>query len=137
MMEYDELITDPEQAMETLSAFFESDGYPSKIIDNEHNRAMAEDLEHGQFLFIASSSWSYEGYINAVFKRDDKWYQVEASHCSCDGFNGKWEPEEIEPAQLWKQDWGKKKQEMENLFTKANIPKVNLEKIPTKVNFLN
>ena len=36
----------------------------------------------------------YEGYAFVLFKKDDKLYEVAASHCSCFGLEDQWDPEE-------------------------------------------
>lgn len=36
----------------------------------------------------------YEGWAFVLFKRDGKLFEVIASHCSCHGIEGQWEPEE-------------------------------------------
>lgn len=36
----------------------------------------------------------YEGQAFIVFAKDGKLYEVNASHCSCNGLEGQWSPEE-------------------------------------------
>src|SRR5690606_34375688 len=43
-----------------------------------------------------------DGYWGEVFilyrdNRDNEWYEVHASHCSCFGLEGQWEPEQVDP----------------------------------------
>lgn len=38
----------------------------------------------------------YDGCADVVFKVGRKWYHVKASHCSCYGLEGQWEPEELD-----------------------------------------
>lgn len=39
-------------------------------------------------------SWGCDSSAFFLFKRDNKFFEVHASHCSCYGFEGQWEPEE-------------------------------------------
>jgi len=38
----------------------------------------------------------YNGSAEVLFKKGRKWYYVNASHCSCYGLEGQWEPEEFD-----------------------------------------
>lgn len=43
----------------------------------------------------------YEGYAFVLFKgTDGKYYEVYASHCSCFGLEGQWDPDEVDLAHL-------------------------------------
>jgi hypothetical protein len=48
-----------------------------------------------QILFAEYASGSYKGYATVVFVEDGVPYLVEASHCSCYGLEGFWEPERV------------------------------------------
>jgi hypothetical protein len=37
---------------------------------------------------------SYEGCAMVVFRKEGKLYEVHGSHCSCNGLEGQWSPEE-------------------------------------------
>lgn len=37
---------------------------------------------------------SYDGESLVIFEKDGKLYEVNGSHCSCNGLEGQWEPEE-------------------------------------------
>lgn len=43
---------------------------------------------------------SYCGNCFVLFKKDGKLYEVNASHCSCNGIEGQWSPEETTVATL-------------------------------------
>lgn len=46
---------------------------------------------------VLLASYSYENYSGSafvLFRRDGKLYEVNASHCSCYGVEGQWQPEE-------------------------------------------
>lgn len=47
-----------------------------------------------EVLFASYDGGSHEGYALVVWQRDGKLYEVNASHCSCYGLDGKWDPEE-------------------------------------------
>ncbi len=51
-------------------------------------------LEGCRILFAAYENESYEGYAMVVFSKDGKLYEVNGSHCSCNGLEGQWQPEE-------------------------------------------
>lgn len=40
-------------------------------------------------------SWGCDSDAFVVFRRDGVLYEVNGSHCSCYGFEGQWEPEEV------------------------------------------
>lgn len=52
------------------------------------------DLEGVRILFAAYENESYEGYAMVIFSKDGKLYEVNGSHCSCNGLEGQWQPEE-------------------------------------------
>jgi hypothetical protein len=52
------------------------------------------DLEGCNILFAAYENESYEGYAMVIFSKDGKLYEVNGSHCSCNGLEGQWSPEE-------------------------------------------
>jgi hypothetical protein len=37
---------------------------------------------------------AYEGYADVIYRVGDRYFWVTASHCSCYGLEGQWEPEE-------------------------------------------
>jgi hypothetical protein len=51
-------------------------------------------LEGCRILFAAYENESYEGYAMVIFSKDGKLYEVNGSHCSCNGLEGQWSPEE-------------------------------------------
>ena len=51
-------------------------------------------LENCKVLFAAYDCEGYEGYAMVIFSKNGKLYEVNASHCSCNGLEGQWEPEE-------------------------------------------
>lgn len=53
-----------------------------------------EDLEGIEILFALYRTGSYDGTALVLFKKKEKLYIVEASHCSCHGLEGQWEPVE-------------------------------------------
>lgn len=56
---------------------------------------IGDDMLVGVDILLAS--YSYENYYGdafVLFKRDGKLWEVNASHCSCYGLEGQWEPEE-------------------------------------------
>lgn len=52
-----------------------------------------------EFIFAYYNYENYSGDSTVVFKKDGKWFLNSAGHCSCYGLEGKWDPEEFDPAQ--------------------------------------
>jgi len=53
-----------------------------------------EQLEGVEILYAVYDCPPYEGYAHVIFRKDGKLYEVNGSHCSCNGLEGQWEPEE-------------------------------------------
>lgn len=53
-----------------------------------------KELEGAEILFAGYEYGSYEGDAFVLFKRDGKLYEVTGGHCSCNGVEGQWSPEE-------------------------------------------
>jgi hypothetical protein len=51
----------------------------------------------------------YEGYAFVIFEKSGDFYEVNASHCSCYGLEGKWKPEE---------------NDYEALMARPNVPEI-------------
>jgi len=58
------------------------------------------DLDGARILIASYRLDGYEGAAFVLFERDGKLYEVFASHCSCYGLEGQWEPEEVTAAAL-------------------------------------
>jgi hypothetical protein len=67
------------------------------------NWEIGEDRIYKDFQIIRDSKkieilfgfyWNeyYQGTAYVLFKQDGKLYEVEGSHCSCNGLGGQWEP---------------------------------------------
>ena len=55
-----------------------------------------EDVIKDEEIIVAFYLYeSYSGIASVLFKRDDKYFIVEGSHCSCYGLEGQWNEEEI------------------------------------------
>jgi hypothetical protein len=52
------------------------------------------DLEGCRILFAAYKNEDYSGSALVIFERAGKLYEVHGSHCSCNGLEGQWDPEE-------------------------------------------
>ena len=46
-------------------------------------------------LFASYGGRSYEGDAIVILERDNKLYEVRGSHCSCNGLEGQWDPQEV------------------------------------------
>jgi hypothetical protein len=47
-----------------------------------------------EVLFASYGGGSYEGDAVVIFRKGEKLYEVNGSHCSCYGLEGQWKPEE-------------------------------------------
>lgn len=58
----------------------------------------APDVLDGCEIVVAYKSvgsWGCDSDAFVVFRRGGRLYEVNGSHCSCYGFEGQWEPEEV------------------------------------------
>lgn len=69
--------------------------------DNMSKQAIADqfeidvsELDGCEILFAVYECESYEGSALILFNKDGKLYEVTGSHCSCNGLEGQWSPEE-------------------------------------------
>lgn len=53
-----------------------------------------EQSEGVEILYAEYDCADWEGYAHVIFRKEDKLYEVNGSHCSCAGLEGQWEPEE-------------------------------------------
>jgi hypothetical protein len=53
-----------------------------------------------ELLFASYGGGAYEGDAVVIFQKDGKLYEVHGSHCSCNGLEEQWEPEETSWAAL-------------------------------------
>lgn len=66
----------------------------------EHDVPLADVPTDDAIRFAVYGYEDYSGSALVVFERDGKLYEVNGSHCSCDGLEGQWEPEETTWAAL-------------------------------------
>ncbi len=52
-------------------------------------------LKDEEVLFAGYGTPGYEGYALVIFQRDGKLYEASGSHCSCNGLEGTWGPDEV------------------------------------------
>lgn len=53
-----------------------------------------EQLKDVEILYACYTPGDYCGDAHVIFRKEDKMYEVNGSHCSCFGLEGQWEPEE-------------------------------------------
>ena len=65
------------------------------VFGNDYNGFYVpeEDQKNIEFIFASYEYEDYSGYAFAVFIKDGKLYEINESHCSCNGLEH-WEPEE-------------------------------------------
>jgi len=59
-----------------------------------------EEMVGVEIIYAAYDTPDYEGYAQVIFMRGRKLYEVNGSHCSCNGLEDQWEPEETTLAAL-------------------------------------
>ena len=74
-------------SVEDIKYNFSSESPEYKKIDDVQ-------LEDSEVLIASYGGASYEGDAIVVFQRDGKYYEAHGSHCSCNGLEGQWFPEE-------------------------------------------
>lgn len=83
--------------------------YIQEFRDNEDviDRYKApEDALDGAIVYLAWYGYGdYCGSSLVVFEKNGQLYEVNASHCSCYGLEGQWEPEETSWEALKMRDW--------------------------------
>lgn len=62
--------------------------------------APQEWRENVIFIYADYETPDYEGSSFAIFVKNDKLYEVNGSHCSCNGLEEQWQPEETSFAAL-------------------------------------
>ena len=83
---------------------------------------------NGLPLYMEYSQGSYEGSSNCWFDKDGQLMYNYASHCSCYGLEGQWDPETYYPVQLVKMDkYDKPSQEFID-WVKATYDEVGMRK---------
>ena len=64
-------------------------------LKNKAKMAVALEQYAGVNVLLASYvAGNYDGDAFVLFEKDGKLYEINASHCSCHGLKGQWEPEE-------------------------------------------
>jgi len=62
------------------------------IINNYH---APDDALKGAKIYLAWYGYgNYDGQSLVIFEKDGQLYEVNGSHCSCNGLEGQWSPEE-------------------------------------------
>lgn len=69
-------------------------------IIREYEGTSREDLEGATILLAWYGYGSYCGSSLVLYKKNDKLYEVNGSHCSCYGLEDQWRPEETSWAAL-------------------------------------
>ena len=62
--------------------------------DSKRNPLPEDFPSEESVLFASYGGGDYEGDAFVLYRKDDGLYEVDASHCSCYGLEGQWEPEE-------------------------------------------
>lgn len=60
----------------------------------ESFEANASELKDAIVIAAAYDTGNYEGDAFVVYRKEGKLYEVHGSHCSCNGLEGQWSPEE-------------------------------------------
>lgn len=68
-------------------------------VEREFNTKLPEDVGIRVAVY---QQGSWDGAAFVLFKRGDRFYEVNASHCSCYGLEDQWVPEEVAVAEIVK-----------------------------------
>ena len=80
------------------------DGFDSKDDIASAYQLHISDLDDIEILIAKYHTGSYEGSSFVLMLQDGKLFEVNASHCSCYGLEGQWDPEETSLAALKKRN---------------------------------
>ena len=78
---------------------FADDGFRG-MVEEFTGRNKPVDILESEVLLASYRTGSYDGEAFVLFSRGGKLFEVNASHCSCYGLEGQWEPEETSVAAL-------------------------------------
>lgn len=62
----------------------------------EEAKVIIKALEGAELLFSYYTCEDDSGTAMLIYAKDGKLYEVNGAHCSCDGLEGQWEPEETD-----------------------------------------
>ena len=79
-------------------------GWDDKVRTKEGHEPPDNFPRHDQIIFAMNRGGGYEESCTVVFVENGKLMYVSASHCSCYGYEGQWDPDEVTWFQLWKMD---------------------------------
>ena len=75
-----------------MQVFYESFANAEQVFDAF---CVPEAEQDGiEFIYACYDTPPYEGYAHVIFVRDGVLYEVNGSHCSCNGLENCWKPEE-------------------------------------------
>lgn len=60
----------------------------------QYEQKLWADLDGAQILFAEYEHGGYEGDSTVIYRKDGKLFEVYGGHCSCNGLEGQWSPEE-------------------------------------------
>lgn len=68
--------------------------YSAESINSNFSVPDAQLLKDEEVLFASYGGYAYEGDAIVVFERDGFLYEARGGHCSCNGLEDQWSPEE-------------------------------------------
>lgn len=82
--------------MRYFGGFTDVEGVKGSFSSEDSNYEKLNDvqLEDSEVLLASYGGAAYEGDAFVIFVRDGKIYEAHGSHCSCNGLEGQWKPEE-------------------------------------------
>lgn len=60
-----------------------------------------KELEGVEILLASYTYEDYSGNAFVLFKRDEEYFEVNGSHCSCYGLEDQWEPEKVSVKEMY------------------------------------
>jgi hypothetical protein len=76
--------------MRIVREFLNRDDYP-----NDEDVLFDPNIVGYEMLLAYYAIEGYEGSAFVLLRKDDRLYEINASHCSCRGLENNWEPEEV------------------------------------------
>lgn len=75
-----------------MQVFFDLFSGKQSIIDEFAIKS--EELDGLDIIYAAYEYFPYEGDAHVIFSKENKLFEVVGSHCSCNGLEYQWKPEE-------------------------------------------
>jgi hypothetical protein len=72
-----------------------------ECVEDVYREYSIDPIEGIEFIYADYDYEDYSGSSLVIYMLDNKMYEVNGNHCSCNGLEGTWEPEETSVADLF------------------------------------